>query len=120
MKTENYGWCGKLLKIDLSNSQITVLQTMDYADRFLGGRGIATRLYWELVKPEIKAFDPEIPLIFMTGPLGATGVQGGSRFIVAGKSPMLLPETGRQKAKTMERLGLSDVLPDLKQINGIS
>jgi len=92
MTTLSYGWCGKILKIDLSNSRITVLQTMDYADRFLGGRGIATRLYWELVKPEIKAFDPENPLIFMTGPLGATGVQGGSRFIVAGKSPMLLPE----------------------------
>ena len=92
MTTSSYGWCGKILKIDLSNSWITVLQTMDYADRFLGGRRIATRLYWELVKPEIRAFDPENPLIFMTGPLGATGVQEGSRFIVAGKSPMLLPE----------------------------
>ena len=92
MTTSSYGWCGKILKIDLSDSRITVLQTMDYAGRFLGGRGIATRLYWELVKPEIRAFDPENPLIFMTGPLGATGVQGGSRFIVAGKSPMLLPE----------------------------
>ena len=58
MATSSYGWCGKILKIDLSNSRITVLQTMDYAGRFLGGRGIATRLYWELVKPEIKAFDP--------------------------------------------------------------
>ena len=92
MTTSVYGWCGKILKIDLTNSRITTLQTMDYADRFLGGRGIATRLYWELVKPEISAFDPENPLIFMTGPLGAIGVQGGSRFIVAGKSPMLLPE----------------------------
>jgi aldehyde:ferredoxin oxidoreductase len=92
MKTSSYGWCGKILKIDLTDSQISVLPTKEYAGRFLGGRGIATRLYWELVKPETKAFDPENPLIFMTGPLGATGVQGGSRFIVAGKSPMLLPE----------------------------
>ena len=30
------------------------------------------------------------------------------------------PETGRQKAETLERLGLSDVLPDLKQMNRIA
>ena len=28
----------------------------------------------------------------MTGPLGATGVQGASRFEIVGKSPMLVPE----------------------------
>jgi len=65
---------------------------MDYADRFLGGRGIATRIYWEQVGPDVKAFDPENHLIFMTGPLGATGAQGASRFEVVGKSPMLIPE----------------------------
>ena len=61
-------------------------------DLYLGGRGIATRLYWEMVQPATGALDPENHLIFMTGPLGATGVQGASRFIVAGKSPMTLPE----------------------------
>jgi aldehyde:ferredoxin oxidoreductase len=65
---------------------------MDYADRFLGGRGIATRIYWEEVGPSVSAFDPENHLIFMTGPLGATGAQGASRFEVVGKSPMLMPE----------------------------
>ena len=87
-----YGWCGKILKIDLSESRISELKTMDYADRFLGGRGIATRIYWEEVGPGVSAFDPENHLIFMTGPLGATGAQGASRFEVVGKSPMLLPE----------------------------
>ncbi|MBW2326961.1 MAG: hypothetical protein JRF45_10860 [Deltaproteobacteria bacterium] len=65
---------------------------MDYADRFLGGRGIATRIYWEEVGPEVGAFDPENRLILMTGPLGVTGVQGASRFEVVGKSPMRMPE----------------------------
>jgi aldehyde:ferredoxin oxidoreductase len=92
MATSNFGWCGKTLKIDLTDSKVTSLPTGDYADLFLGGRGIATRLYWEFVKPETKAFDPENLLIFMTGPLGATGVPGSSRFIVAGKSPMHRPE----------------------------
>jgi len=87
-----YGWCGKILDVDLSDGRMTELKTMDYADRFLGGRGIATRIYWETVGPEVHAFDPENRLIFMTGPLGATGAQGASRFEVVGKSPMLLPE----------------------------
>ena len=42
--TQNiYGWCGKILKFDLTDSSISVLQTMNYADRFLGGRGIAIK-----------------------------------------------------------------------------
>ena len=92
MTTSIYGWSGKILKIDLSESRISELKTMDYADRFLGGRGIATRIYWEEVGPSVSAFDPENHLIFMTGPLGATGAQGASRFEVVGKSPMLMPE----------------------------
>jgi aldehyde:ferredoxin oxidoreductase len=92
MSANVYGWCGRILHVDLSEGRITELMTMNYADRFLGGRGIATRIYWETVGPDVRAFDPDNRLIFMTGPLGATGAQGASRFEVAGKSPMLLPE----------------------------
>jgi len=88
----DYGWCGKILKVDLSAEAITEIDTRPYAERFLGGRGIATRLYWEHVPAAAGALDPENHLIFMTGPLTATGVQGASRFEVVGKSPMLLPE----------------------------
>jgi aldehyde:ferredoxin oxidoreductase len=92
MTTSTYGWCGKILKIDLSDLRITELDTMNYADRFLGGRGIATRIYWEEVGPDVSAFDRENYLILMSGPLGATGAQGASRFEVVGKSPMSMPE----------------------------
>jgi aldehyde:ferredoxin oxidoreductase len=92
MAAELCGWSGKILKVDLTSSEIVEIDTLHYADRFLGGRGIATRLYWEEVRPEVGALEPENRLILMTGPLGATGVQGASRFEVVGKSPMLLPE----------------------------
>ena len=92
MTVSIFGWCGKILNVDLSNSRVTERNTMDYADRFLGGRGIATRIYWEEVGPDVGAFDPENRLILMTGPLGGTGVQGASRFEAVGKSPMLMPE----------------------------
>ena len=87
-----YGWCGKILKVDLSSEAIKEIDTQPYAERFLGGRGIGTRLYWENVSATAKAFDPENHLIFMTGPITATGAQGASRFSIIGKSPMLMPE----------------------------
>jgi aldehyde:ferredoxin oxidoreductase len=92
MAADIYGWCGKILNVDLSNFRVTERDTMDYADRFLGGRGIATRIYWEEVGPDVGALDPENRLILMSGPLGGTGVQGASRFEAVGKSPMLMPE----------------------------
>ena len=71
------GWMGKILSIDLGNGAQQHIPTMDYADKYLGGRGVASRLYWEKVTPDVKAFDPENRLLFMTGPILATG--GSSR-----------------------------------------
>ena len=83
---------GRILHIDLTSSQISVIPTQRYTEKYLGGRGIASRLYWEKVSPAVKAFDAENRLIFMTGPLLATGAQGAARMCVAGKSPMAYPE----------------------------
>jgi aldehyde:ferredoxin oxidoreductase len=87
-----YGWMGKILHVDLNDSRITESSTQPYAEKYLGGRGLASRIYWERVTPGIKAFDPENYLIFMTGPLVATGAQAATRMSVVGKSPMAYPE----------------------------
>ncbi len=87
-----HGWTGKILHVNLSNSEIKEIFTQPYAERYLGGRGIASRIYWETVTPEVKAFEPENRLMFMTGPLVATGVQAATRLSVIGKSPMASPE----------------------------
>jgi aldehyde:ferredoxin oxidoreductase len=83
--TAQNGYAGKILKVDLSSGSISNAQTGDYTDLFLGGRGIAARIYWDEVPPKIEAAHPENRLIFMTGPL--CGVSGfASRFQVCGKS----------------------------------
>jgi aldehyde:ferredoxin oxidoreductase len=92
MHKEISGWTGKILDVDLSDSVLTERDTMDYAERFLGGRGIATRIYWEQVMPETGPVDHENRLIFMSGVLTGTGAQGATRMTVIGKSPMTLPE----------------------------
>jgi aldehyde:ferredoxin oxidoreductase len=79
------GYAGTIVKVNLSSRRITREPTSDYADLFLGGRGIAAKVYWDEVPPKIAASDPENRLIFMTGPL--CGVPGfASRFQICGKS----------------------------------
>jgi aldehyde:ferredoxin oxidoreductase len=86
------GWMGKILRVDLTSGTLEELDTMRYAETYLGGRGIASRLYWEKVTPDVDAFSPDNRLIFMSGPLLASGAQGAARLCVAGKSPMVDPD----------------------------
>jgi aldehyde:ferredoxin oxidoreductase len=68
------------------------MPTMDYANRFLGGRGIATKIYWDEVPLEVKAFDPENRLIFALGPLAGFRGVSGTRWQICGKSALTTPE----------------------------
>ncbi len=89
---ETFGYTGKILRVDLSSGSITEIPTMDYADRFLGGRGIAAKICWDEVPPEVKAFDAENRIVFATGPLCGVPTIGGSRWTVCGKSAFSTPE----------------------------
>jgi aldehyde:ferredoxin oxidoreductase len=63
-----YGYAGEILKVDLSGGKISKVPTAGYARRFLGGRGIAAALYWEMTTPATGALSPENCLICSTGP----------------------------------------------------
>ena len=82
--TTAFGYAGKILRADLSSGIISKLSTGDYADRFLGGRGIAAKIYWDEVLPSVKAFDPENRLVFVTGPLAGVPGVAGSRMVICG------------------------------------
>lgn len=86
------GYAGTILDIDLSTKRTRRLQTSDYAGRFLGGRGIAAKLYWEKTPPQAKAYDPENCLVFMTGPVAGFMGFSGCRWVICGKSPEMEPE----------------------------
>jgi aldehyde:ferredoxin oxidoreductase len=87
-----FGYAGEILKVDLSDGNITKLSTADYADRFVGGRGIAAKIYWDMVPPQTKALDPDNCLIYVSGPTaGFTGL-AGFRWQVCGKSAPGEPE----------------------------
>jgi len=86
------GYAGKILRVDLSSGKTDELPTSDYAGRFLGGRGIAGKLYWDEVPAEATAFDPRNALILATGPLAGVPVIGGSRWHVCARSPATNPQ----------------------------
>ena len=90
--TAERGYTGIILRVDLSLRRTSTLSTLPYAEKFVGGRGIAAKLYWDEVSPEIKAFDAENPLIFVTGPLSGFPSLAGSRLQICGKSPATNPE----------------------------
>jgi len=90
--TAEFGYAGKILKVDLSSARVSTVPTSDYADRFIGGRGIAAKIYWDEVPPKAKAFDPENRLMFMTGPLSGYPGIAGSISQICGKSASTNPE----------------------------
>jgi len=47
--TNKYGYAGKIFKVDLSSSSMMEVSASDYVDRFLGGRGVAAKIYWDEV-----------------------------------------------------------------------
>lgn len=87
-----YGWTGSLLRVNLSTGQITKENTMRYTEKYIGGRGMAARIAWEEIPPNIDPYDPENRLIFMTGPLSGTlAPTSGGRVEVCGVSPQAYP-----------------------------
>jgi aldehyde:ferredoxin oxidoreductase len=87
-----FGWSGKILRIDLTDGKIRLDSTMKYAREFIGGRGIAAKILYEECPPKVKPLDPESLLIFSTGPLSGTTIPGGGRVGIACKSPLTVPE----------------------------
>jgi aldehyde:ferredoxin oxidoreductase len=90
--TKLYGWAGQILWVNLSNSTITNVPTTNYVPKFIGGRGLAGKIYWDEVRPEVGAFDPENVLIFTTGPYTGTLAPHSGKVNVTAKSPMWYPQ----------------------------
>ena len=87
------GYMGKILWVSLSDLKVSTLNTMDYAENYIGGKGIATRIFWDKAKPRIEdGLDPENLLIFMTGPLSGTLSPSSGRTTTCFKSLVQWPK----------------------------
>jgi aldehyde:ferredoxin oxidoreductase len=88
----SFGYAGKILKVDLNTGKSSQLLTGDYRDRFLGGRGLAAKLYWDLVPSPSRALGPDNCLICATGPVTGFFGLAGCRWTICGNSPAHEPE----------------------------
>ena len=88
---KTYGYTGKILKIDLSTGKTSAIPTMDYAEKFIGGRGINAKLHFDEMPAHVGAFDPENRITIMTGPLTGTIAPTSGRVEIGGKSPQTYP-----------------------------
>jgi aldehyde:ferredoxin oxidoreductase len=87
----NYGWRGKILQVDLTNSKVWDEELSENLIRdYIGGAGINARLLYDLLRddPQLDPLSPENPLIFGVGPVVGTSFPCASRFTVTSKSPL--------------------------------
>ncbi len=80
---------GKILRIDLTEKKVEEEElNLDYAKKFLGGSALGARYFLDEADSDVDPLSPENPMIFMTGPLTATGAPNSSRHFVCSYSPL--------------------------------
>ena len=89
---KTYGWTGRLLRVELPSGRANTTKSNDYTEDFIGGRMLASRLYWDEVARTCGAFDPENVLMIVPGPLAGTTATACSRWVIGAKSPHSYPD----------------------------
>jgi aldehyde:ferredoxin oxidoreductase len=65
---------------------------MAYADDYIGGRALASRIGWDEIPGGIDAYDPENRVIVATGPLTGTLAPTTGRTVMTSLSPRIYPK----------------------------
>jgi aldehyde:ferredoxin oxidoreductase len=82
-------WHKKLLRVNLTAGTCkTEALNMQWADQYLGQRGLATKYFVSEVNPKVDPLSPDNKLIFATGPLTGTMASTGGRYSVITKGPL--------------------------------
>jgi aldehyde:ferredoxin oxidoreductase len=85
--SEEYGWGGKILWVDLDKKQIEKQPIpLQWKKQFIGGRGINMKILFDNLKAETDPLSPGNVFIQGTGPL--TGTLVGGRTESTGRSPL--------------------------------
>ncbi|MCJ7595669.1 MAG: aldehyde ferredoxin oxidoreductase family protein [Desulfobacterales bacterium] len=79
-------WMGKILRVNLTRSEVVVEDLDgDLARKFIGGRGLASKMLYDEIDPKVDPVSPENKLIFATGPLTGAGPIAACRYMVVTK-----------------------------------
>ncbi len=82
------GYQNKVLRIDLAKkSTSTEPLNMEWAAKYIGGKGLGIRYMYDELKPGIDPLSAENKLMLMTGPLTGTPVPLSGKLAIISKSP---------------------------------
>ncbi|MGE0485806.1 MAG: aldehyde ferredoxin oxidoreductase family protein [Gammaproteobacteria bacterium] len=82
-------WQRRLLRVDLTaGTCVEEPLNMEWAMKYIGQRGLATKYLCEEIDPKVDALSPGNKLIMATGPLTGTMAATGGRYSVITKSPL--------------------------------
>lgn len=80
---------GEVLRVNLTERTInTEPLDMEKAVKYIGGRGLGTRMLLDEGCATVEPLSPENKLIYITGPMTGTAVPTGGRYMVVTKSPL--------------------------------
>ena len=84
-----FGYAGKILRVDLTNSKITTEKLdSETAQKYIGGIGLGMKLWLANSKAGVDALNPENPLVLAVGPISGTMFPtGGNGHAFISKSP---------------------------------
>jgi aldehyde:ferredoxin oxidoreductase len=83
------GYYGKILKVDLTAGTTEVMEPdPELYRKYLGGAGLAAKLFFDMGAFDVDPLGPENPLMIMHGPLAGTTLPGCSRLEVCARSPL--------------------------------
>jgi aldehyde:ferredoxin oxidoreductase len=82
-------WQQKILRVNLSTGSCEIEPlNMEWADAYLGSRGLGSKYLYEEMDPAADALSAENKIIFATGPLTGTMASTGGRYTVVTKGPL--------------------------------
>ena len=82
-------WTRKILRVDLGKGTCkSEALNMEWAQQYLGQRGLATKYFVSEVDPKVDPLAPANKLIMTTGPLTGTPASTGGRYSVVTKGPL--------------------------------
>ena len=82
-------WTKNVLRVNLEAGTCTTEPlNMDWAQEYLGQRGLATKYLVAETDPKVEPLSPGNKLIFVTGPLTGTMAATGGRYSVVTKGPL--------------------------------
>lgn len=83
-----YGYKGELLCTDLRHETYkTVAIPQEILSKYIGGRGLGAKLYWDLIPSEKDPLSQDNVFMVLTGPLTGTIAPGAGKHLIVTKSP---------------------------------